>query len=235
MQSSRRRLATILMCACAGLLAACNYSTNEDVTVREGTSHRGDAVTINGNVRVEKDADARDSSFRTINGNVVVEEGAKVSDCETVNGSVRIGDGTEAGDLRTVNGDLSVGRDAHIDGQVQLVNGSVRLASGSRVQGDVGTVNGLIEMRSATVNGDLTNTNGGMLITDGSEVLGGIRVEAVDEGSEGEPPRIIVGPGVRIRGESVFERPVELHVHDSAEMGPVSGAQVIRYSGSEPG
>lgn len=235
MGSAIRLLATFLLFTAAGLLAACNYSTNEDVRVTEGSSHRGDAVTINGNVRIERDVDASDSSFRTINGNVVVEEGARVRDCETVNGSVRIGDRTEAGDLRTINGNLSVGREAQVDGHIQLVNGSVQLAPGSKVQGDVGTVNGLIEMRSAVVNGDLTNANGGMLITGGSEVVGGIRVKASDGGRNEEPPRIVVGPGARIRGESVFERAVELYVHDSAEIGPVSGATVIRYSGSEPG
>ena len=50
-----------------------------------------------------------------------------------------------------------------------------------------------------------------------------------------KPPKIVVGEGVRIRGKLVFERPVELYVHETAEIGPVTGAKVNRYSGSEPG
>lgn len=216
-------------------LAGCNYSTNEDIRVAQGNTYSGNAATINGNVKVEKDADASESSFKTVNGNVVVEDGARVSDCATVNGSVEIGDRTQAGDLRTVNGDMRVGRDARVDGHIQLVNGSVTLAPGSEVQGNVGTVNGLIEMRTARVEGDITNTNGGMMILAGSEIAGDLTVKEAGDDPHSKPPKIVVGEGVRIRGELVFERPVELYVHDTAEIGPVTGAEVNRYSGSEPG
>lgn len=217
------------------LLTGCNYSTNDDIRVAEGENYKGDGVTINGNVRVEKHADARDSSFKTVNGSVVVEEDARVNDCATVNGSVRIGDRTKSGDLRTVNGDLKVGRDAIIDGHIQLVNGSVRLAPGAEVQGDVGTVNGLIEMHAARVDGNVTNTNGGMMIMDGSQVQGDVKVKDAGDDPYSKPPKIVIGEKARIRGRLVFDRPVELYVHDSAEIGPVSGAQINRYSGREPG
>lgn len=230
-----RRSRLPLLAVCVVWLTACNYSANEDIRVAEGTNHNGSATTINGNVKVEKDADARQSSFRTVNGNVVVEDGARVSDCATVNGSMDIGDRSEAGDLRTVNGDLTVGRNSMIEGHIQLVNGSVRLGPGSTVQGNVGTVNGLIEMHQARVDGDITNTSGGMLIMDGSEVAGDLIVKQAGDDRHSKPPRIVVGPGSRIRGELVFERPVELYVHDTAEIGSVSGAEVTRYSGGEPG
>ena len=219
----------------ASFIAGCNYSTNDDIRVAEGNSFSGNAATINGNVKVEKDADAGESSFKTVNGNVVVEDGARVRDCATVNGSVKIGDRTRAGDLRTVNGDMRVGRDARIDGHIQLVNGTVTLAPGSEVLGDVGTVNGLIEMRAARVEGDIKNTNGGMMILQGSEVFGDLSVKDAGDDPHSKPPKIVVGEGVRIRGKLVFERPVELYVHETAEIGPVTGAKVNRYSGSEPG
>ncbi|MGD2030997.1 MAG: hypothetical protein PVI25_09435 [Gammaproteobacteria bacterium] len=230
-----RYLRFLLPCVAASLVVGCNYSTNEDITVAEGNTFSGNAATINGNVKVEKDADASESSFKTVNGNVVVEDGARVRDCATVNGSVKIGDRTKAGDLRTVNGDMRVGRDARVDGHIQLVNGSVDLAPGSEVLGDVGTVNGLIEMRSARVEGDIKNTNGGMMILEGSEVFGDLTVKEAGDDPHTKPPKIVVGEGVRIRGKLVFERPVELYVHDTAEIGPVTGAKVNRYSGSETG
>lgn len=229
---STRLLVAVLA---AFLVTACDFSANEDIKVADGASRSDDGATINGDIRVGKDADASGSSFKTVNGDVVVEDGARVSDCATVNGTVRLGDRTQAGDLRTVNGDLRVGRDSQIDGHIQLVNGSVKLAPGSSVSGDVGTVNGLIEMRTARVDGDVVNTNGGMLITEGSEVAGDLVIKESGDDRHSEPPRIVVGPDSRIRGKLVFKRPVELFVHDSAEIGPVSGATVNRFSGSEPG
>lgn len=226
----------VMMVACAAiLLTACDISTNEDIEVADGASRSEDGMTINGSIRVGKDADASRSKFKTVNGDVVVEDGARVSDCATVNGSVDIGERTEAGDLKTVNGDLRVGREARVEGRIQLVNGSVELAPGSTVKGDVGTINGLIEMRAAKVDGDVTNTNGGMLITDGSEVAGDLVVREAGDDRHSKPPRIVVGPDSSVRGKLVFERPVELFVHDSAEIGPVSGAEVNRFSGHEPG
>lgn len=216
-------------------LSACNYSANENIEVPEGASHRGDATTINGDVEVGKNADASSSNFKTVNGRIVVQDGAQVNDCATVNGSMRVGDRAVAGDLRTVNGDLRVGRDSRVEGRIQLVNGSVELSPGSHVDGDVGTINGKIEMRSAQVVGDLSNVNGGMLITQGSEVRGDLTVREAGDDRHSEPPRIVIGPDTRIVGSLVFERPVELYVHDSAQIGEVTGAQVNRFSGNEPG
>lgn len=228
-------LRTIVIALFAIGLSACNYTANEDIRVADGETHRGDASTINGNVDVGKNADAGDSNFRTVNGRVVVRDGAQVNDCATVNGSMRVGEGAVAGDLRTVNGDLRVGRDSRVEGRIQLVNGKVELGPGSHVKGDVGTINGKIEMRSAQVVGDLSNVNGGMLITDGSEVLGDLTVREAGDDRHSQPPRIVIGPDSRVSGSLIFERPVELYVHDSAEVGDVSGAEINRFSGSEPG
>jgi DUF4097 and DUF4098 domain-containing protein YvlB len=199
-------------------LSACTYSANEDIRVADGESHRGDASTINGNVDVGENADAGDSNFRTVNGRIVVRDGAQVNDCATVNGSMKVGEGAVAGNLRTVNGDLRVGRDSRVEGRIQLVNGSVELGPGSHVEGDVGTINGKIEMR-----------------TDGSEVQGDLTVREAGDDRHSRLPMIVIGPDSRVSGGLVFERPVELYVHDSAEIGEVSGAEIRRFSGSEPG
>jgi DUF4097 and DUF4098 domain-containing protein YvlB len=234
MESSGIFRAVVIGLMAAGL-AACNYTANDDIEIADGASHRGDATTINGDVDVGTNADASDSNFKTVNGRIVVRDGAQVNDCATVNGSMKVGEGAVAGDLRTVNGDLRVGRDSRVEGRIQLVNGSVELSPGAFVDGDVGTINGKIEMHSAQVDGDLSNVNGGMLITQGSEVRGDLTVREAGDDRHSQPPVIVIGPDARVLGSLVFERPVELHVHVSAEIGEVTGAEVNRFSGNEPG
>lgn len=225
---------------CAGILGAlaltgCEFSANEDIEVPADTAHAGDGMTMNGNVTVGRNADASGSKFRTMNGRITIEEGARVSDCATVNGPVKVGAGAEAGDLKTVNGDLDLGRDARVNGSIRLVNGSVRLNQGSSVSGDIDTVNGKIELVTAEVGGDLTNVNGGMAVTDGSVVHGGLRVRDAEGDPKGRPPRIVIGRGSEIHGELRFDRKVELYVHETARIGPVSGASAVSFAGDEPG
>lgn len=217
------------------LLGGCHYSTNDDIQVADGSEHHGDEMTINGDVSVGRNAEAASSSFKTVNGSIRVEDGARVQDCATVNGTMEFGDGTETGDLKTVNGNLRLGRDARVKGRIQLVNGYVRLSPGSSVSGDIGTVNGMIEIRGTQVGGDLTNVNGGMLVTEGSVVEGDLIVREAGDDKHSKPPKIVIGPDSRIVGELRFERPVELYVHDSAKIGDVTGAEAVVFSGSEPG
>jgi hypothetical protein len=76
-------------------------------------------------------------------------------------------------------------------------------------------------------------------VLDGSRVAGGIKIEKPSAGwfnwgGKQRSPSVVIGPNSEVAGELVFEREVELHVHDSARIGRVSGAEVKRFSGSEP-
>ena len=215
------------------MLAGCN--SNEDIQVPAGSEHDGNSMTMNGDVTVGANADASESRFRTMNGQITIKEGARVSDCATVNGKVSLGEGAEAGDLNTVNGDLELGRDARVKGNIRLVNGAVRLSNGSAVTGNVGTVNGKIELVASEVGGNLSNVNGGMEITDGSLVHGGILVRDASGDPMGKPPRVIIGRDSEVRGQLEFQRTVELFVHTSARIGPVVGATAVSFTGDEPG
>jgi cytoskeletal protein CcmA (bactofilin family) len=226
-------LATLI--AFTALAAGCNASINEDINVADGAEHRGNEMTVNGDIRVGRDADAGSSDFKTVNGSIRVEDGATVSDCATVNGKLVFGDNTETGDLKTVNGNLRLGRDARVNGRIQLVNGSIELSSGTIVSRDVETVNGKIEMWGTEVGGDLINVNGGMLVTEGSIVKGDLIVREASDDPHSKPPRIIIGPDSEIEGELVFERPVKLYIHETARTGPISGAEAESFSGDEPG
>lgn len=234
-QSSGRVIALFAAMFAAVFVSGCEFSANEDIDVPADAAYSGDGMTMNGDVTIGRNADASDSNFRTMNGRITIKDGARVSDCATVNGPVNVGEGAEAGDLKTVNGDLDLGRDARVKGSIKLVNGSVRLNKGSSVSGDIGTVNGRIELVTAEVGGDLSNVNGGMLVTAGSLVQGGIRIRDADGDPMGEPPRIVIGPDSEVRGKLQFERDVELFVHETAHIGPVSGATAVSFAGDEPG
>lgn len=233
MKKTRIGLITGLV-ALTVLVTGCDASVNEDIRVADDSKHRGHEMTINGDVKVGRNADAGSSDFKTVNGNIRVEDGASVSDCATVNGELVFGDDTETGDLKTVNGSLKLGKDARVNGQIQLVNGSVRLNPGTIVSRDVGTVNGKIEMWATEVGGDVTNVNGGMLVTEGSLIKGDLIVRESGDDPHSKPPRIVIGPDSRVTGELIFERPVKLFIHETAETGPISGAEPQRFSGNEP-
>ena len=217
------------------LVAGCNTSVNEDIEVAAGAPHDGSSMTVNGDVRVEPGADASDSNFRTVNGEIRLGDGAKVKDCATVNGTVDVGEGVRAGDLETVNGNLRLGRDSQVKGHVKVVNGYIEIGTGSHVEGFVASVNGKIELDGARVGGDLSNVNGGMLVTRGSVVEGDLVVKDPGEDRHSRVPRIIIGPNSKVLGDLRFERPVELFVHTTAEIGSVDGAEAVEFSGDEPG
>jgi hypothetical protein len=217
-------------------LSACgDASVNDDVHVKADGRGVGGAMTLNGNVFVEKDTVVEDGDFSTVNGNIEIAERAQVQSVRAVNGNIRIADGARARDVESVNGRLEIGRDAQIGGSVKLVNGDVGLAKGALVGGSIATVNGEIVAHGATIEGSVANYAGGMQIMDGSVVKGSLTVhEPEDMDGEREPPRIVIGPDSRVLGRLKFERPVTLYVHETAEVGPVDGAEPIRYAGDLP-
>ena len=45
---------------------------------------------------------------------------------------------------------------------------------------------------------------------------------------------MVIGPGSVVQGTLNFEREVELYVSDTATIGAVEGAKVVRFSGERP-
>src|SRR5690606_14183412 len=73
-----------------------------------------------------------------------------------------------------------------------------------------------------------------------SHVKGGIQVEkpnrhgfSLHMGKQ-RPRKIVVDPDAVVEGALVFEREVTLYVHDSARIGTVTGATVVRFSTPTP-
>jgi len=218
----------------AALIAGCNASINDDIHVGANTGGKLDGATLNGDVLVDKGAIVPDSDFSTINGDIRIEEGAQVKSVTTVNGNIVLAPEAQTSKVQTVNGRFELGQKARVSGSVKLVNGSVSLSPGSEVNGSIDTVNGEIAAQGATIDGDIANYSGGMVITDESVVKGTLTVHEPEDTTDDKPPRIVIGPHSKVIGRLKFERPVELYVHETAQTGPIDGAEPIRYSGAVP-
>jgi hypothetical protein len=222
--------------ALAALVSACDAaSVNEDLRVSSASDGARGAMSLNGDVFVEADTVAESSDFSTVNGDIEIADGARVQSVRAVNGNITLGKGAQARSVESVNGRVEIGPDAQLGRGVKLVNGAVTLATGVLVRGSVATVNGEIVARGATIDGDVENYQGGMQILDGSIVKGSLTVHEPETGADDrEPPRIVIGPDSRVLGPLKFERAVSLYVHETAQIGPVDGAEPVRYSGATP-
>ena len=175
-------------------------------------------------------------ALTTVNGSIHIDDGVTAGNAETVNGSIHVGDNARTGSLETVNGGVTLGHDVQA-GNVTTVNGAVFADHGDRLSKDIETVNGAIGLVHTELAGDIRTVNGDITVGVNSHVHGGIHVEKNNNHGWsihfGKPktPRIVVGPGASVDGPLVFEREVVLYVHDSAKIGPVTGATVRHFSG----
>ncbi len=227
-------LARLASIATLALLAACDLAVTDDISIPAGAFAAQGGVTVNGNVLIGESANVSEGDFRTVNGDIYVATLARVNDCATVNGSVRVESGAEIGHIETVNGSLLLDTDVQVGGDIKLVNGRVSLSKGTQVAGNVGTVNGQIELSGSRVMGTLSNYNGGMTITDGSVVEGDLIIREPNGDLGERPPRVVIGPNSQVLGSLIFERVVELFLHETATTGPITGASVVRFAGAMP-
>ena len=193
-----------------------------------------DISKVNSSIRIESGQQAGD--LDTVNGGIRLGENAVAEAVETVNGSVRFERGARADSAETVNGSIELAETALVTRGIEAVNGSIDLAAGAEAGGDVSNVNGAISVRGARVGGRIETVSGNITVTEGGRVAGGIKVEKPSGWSWGRqrPPRIVIGPNSQVDGELLFEREVELFVHNTAKVGRISGAEAVRYDGAQP-
>ena len=196
----------------------------------------GDIDKINGSVHVEAGQQAGDVS--TVNGAVHIDAGAVVHKASTVNGAVTLGDKAQASALGTVNGAITLGAGGRVSGAASAVNGSIQLAPGADVGGKLDNVNGAIVLNAAHVGGGISTVDGDITVGANSRVEGGILVEKPSNGwfhwGSERKPVIVIGPHAVVQGTLEFRREVVLKVSDSAQIGPVKGATVTKFSGAQP-
>jgi len=174
-----------------------------------------------------------DADYSSINKSIRVESGASAGDVDSVNGAIRIGSGAAVRSVDSVNGAISLDRDVTVEKDVEAVNGAIELAAGGQVGGSVSTVNGGIRVSDSRVAADVTTVNGTLRLLDGTAVEGDVRVRKPWGwgGGRDKPVRVEIGEGVRVSGDLIFERPVELRMHDSASVGGIVGDEVTRVDG----
>ncbi len=224
--------------AAAALLCACmNMEDSSGGDKGSSASEGGSRQTVNQSVSVQ--AGEKTGDVSTVNGSVRIANDAAVETAETVNGSITLGANSTAASLSTVNGGITLDKGARVAGKVATVNGSMTLAEGADVTGRLGNVNGHIRLDAAHVGGGITTTNGDIDIGANSRVEGGILVEKQSSPfnfswGKRNVPRVVIGPGAVVDGTLRFERKVELYVSDTAKIGPVEGAEPVKFSGDEP-
>lgn len=230
---------------CAGILAfaiigpAQGWSLNKSIEVGDGVEAGGQS-SVNGSISIGEGA-VISGSVETVNGTIRIEKNARVEDAETVNGSIRMASGVTAEDVGSVNGSIRLGENVTIDGEVSVVNGKISLDRGTRVADDVSNVNGEISLTGAEIGGDLTTVNGDVTLDEGSTLRGNLIIEKPGGwgwNRDRRKPKVIIGPGSKVIGSIELEREVELFISESAEVGGVTGEMgmddAVRFSGSRP-
>lgn len=191
---------------------------------------------VNGAVTAE--SGHRYSEVSTVNGAVRIRSGSDVDEASTVNGSITVEDDARVGTLESVNGAVRVGLRVQVSGDIETVNGGISIDAGTVVGGAVENVNGSMTLEGAEV-GAIETVNGSLDLVRDVHVRGSITVRKPSGmrwfgwGTR-TPPTVIIGPGSRVDGDLNFEQEVELHVHQSAVVGTISGADPIRFSGDRP-
>ena len=191
-----------------------------------------DISKVNGSIQTQ--ANTTYGDLDTVNGSIQLASNVQARGVETVNGGVRTEDNVQARNIETVNGAIRAGRNLVISRGLVTVNGGIYVDRGGRIGGGVETVNGSIGLVATQVDGDIETVNGDITVGVGSHVKGGIRVEKPTGNwgpRMGKPkvPRIVIGPNAVVEGQLIFEREVTLLVHDSAKIGPVTGATPQRF------
>lgn len=238
-----------VICVASLLLLACT-SINQGIEIADGQEFEGNLSTVNGPIRIGADCTVNGNlanvngsiqvgpgsvtgSIRNVNGSISVEDKASVGAIETVNGALRLGNEVRiAGAASTVNGSLQGGTDVHIEGNASTVNGRLTLAAGSRVAGRVSTVNGGIRLEASQAVA-VETTSGSIELLDGTIIEGTLRVREPSR-EQRDRPRVLIGADVRVGGPLQFDRPVELYIHESAEVGEIHGAEARFFSGEQP-
>jgi hypothetical protein len=211
------RYVFIVLCIAAPLALADSSTSRVNGSIHVAPSEQhGDVSTVNGAIRIDADAEA--------------------ADVRTVNGSITLGERAVARSVRTVNGSITLRSGARVSGGVRTVNGSISLGE-EATAGSLSNVNGTIRLDRAHVRGDVETVSGDIDVGAGSRIDGGITIHEPSGGWfrwRERTPRVVVGPEAVVSGTLRFEREVELYVSDRARIGPVQGAEAIRFPGERP-
>lgn len=215
-------LAYSLTLGAALALGGC-FSINSDIEIGDGATVERSLNTVNGRITIGRGSTVLGDA-KTVNGGVSVGADSVVGELQTVNGKVELGNGAKAESVEAVNGSVEVGEGVEVAEGIETVNGRVVIGGDSIIGGRVESVNGQIRLAGATV-GALRNTSGGMVLEAGSRVMGELRVAKARGSERDEPVLVEIHADCEVLGPLVFERPVRLRIHRSAQVGEITGAE----------
>lgn len=207
------------------LLASCG-SVNQTIEVADGERIEGNLRSVNGSVIIGAEAEVTGNA-NSVNGHIRLGPDSRAGELNTVNGRIELGERAQARQAETVNGRIRLDAGARVEESVSTVNGRIELGPGAAVSGRVSAVNGRISLDGAEA-GSLSNVRGGIIVDNGSRVLGELIVRRSSRQS-GDPPLIQIGADSEVVGPLRFEQPVNLRVHESATIGMVEGAEPEYY------
>lgn len=169
----------------------------------------------------------------TTSGHIHVHEEAAVGPVRSISGNVVVGNKAWIRSAKTVSGHITLGRDVQVEEGVKSTSGTIKTGHGCRIQGDVNSVSGDIALHATEVEGNIHVVSSDLTVAADSKVSGGIHLPRTTSSSF-HLPRIVIGAHARVEGELVFESPVELYVHTTAQTGTIRGASRIVYSTPHP-
>ena len=210
------------------ILGGC-LSVNSDIEIPDSETADRSLNTVNGSVRVGSQSTV-EGDINTVNGSVTVGANSVVGEVQTVNGKIELNDGVRANSVEAVNGSVELSERVEVENQVETVNGRVVIGGDSIIGGRVESVNGQIRLIGATA-GSLRNHRGGMVLEAGSRVLGELRVTKAGARERNDPVLVEIHADCKVVGPLVFERPVRLRIHQTAEVGEIQGADPEYFSG----
>ncbi len=215
-------------------LSACG-ALADGFTLEDESILNGDISVVNGRIDIGRDCQVN-GEVSSVNGGIRVGPGSRLEQIENVNGTIELAsDVVVDGSIENVNGGIRLGENVQVSGSIATVNGRIETENGTTIGGQIESVNGLIQL-PGTRAGGLVTYNSSVTLGPDSHLAGPLEVKRPRGMSfnTSSAPRIVVAAGSRVDGELSFAREVELYVHETAEIGAVSGAEVIRYSGDQP-
>lgn len=175
-----------------------------------GEMEFGGVSSVFGNVSVSEGKHVTDVS--SVNGNIELEDNVSAQNVDTVNGNIEIGDHVSVRKAETVNGDISTGTHFVNSGSTETVNGGIRIEPHGQIGNNVKTVNGDIELKHVKVGGNVVTNNGDIYLTDHTQVEGDVIFRKNDRRRDRHEPTLRVAETVRIGGEILLYRDVELQI-----------------------
>ncbi len=226
-----------------------NSRVNGNLEVPDKTRNPRNLSTVNGSIRVgwgseamnvkvvtgsiDLEDESRANNVSIVNGDITIGKGVRLrGQTKAVTGSVTSGEGTtfEKG-ISVVTGNVELGPKTNVKTGIAVVTGDVKLESNSDVAGAVRIVSGALSVNGPAEIGRAENVAGNMVF-EKTTIEGDIKLKKSRGGNAATstPDEIRLGPGTKVKGNVIAERPIKLLVHKDARIeGEIKGATAEPY------